>query len=278
MTNPELNLKIILDLIPNKMHIKIHGCFRLTVLPDWKREPQNNNDQHILFVKSGNGKYFFKDDEEILEKGKLIYVSSSCPHTVWHDNENPPVITGLRFGYYDNFNNQLITLPCSPLHISINVDDVEFYDRLCSNINNNYYFIDNHTSQILCSSLITQLLSQISSNHDTDCKKINIHDSRVERVQRFMMDDFASNYSIEELAEKVSMSSRYLRSRFKQKYGITPKQYYLKIRMNHAKFILETSDLSIKKIAVSLGYSDQFVFSRQFKDFYGISPSSIREK
>ncbi len=92
-----------------------------------------------------------------------------------------------------------------------------------------------------------------------------------------MMDDIASNTSIEELANRVNMSSRYLRYCFKRKYGISPKQYQLKIRMNHAKFLLETSDLPIIKIAPLLGYSDQFVFSRQFKSLYGFSPSNLRK-
>jgi len=136
-------------MIPQQMHIKIHNCFRVTVSPNWKQGLRNNINQHILFVKSGSGKYIFEDGEEILEKGKIIYVSSYCPHDTWHDVRNPLVITGLRFGFYDNITNKVLKLPCDPFYISFNTDDIEFYDKLCSNINNSYYFIDNYSSQLL---------------------------------------------------------------------------------------------------------------------------------
>lgn len=256
-SKPSQNIK---SIIQRHVYKKNPWLFSSNRGLNWKHAEQNNQDQHILFVKSGKGKYFFKDHEEILERGKIVYISNGLPHHAWHDEQNPLVITGLRFNFCSTSDEQIYPIPCAPFFISTQIQDVVFYDELVAKINTYYYSIHQQVSQLLCSSMITHLLSDICYRHET-LTHITVQDSRIERVQRYMMDDLSSTTSIESLAERVKMSPRHLRTCFKRKYGLTPKQYQLKIRMNHAKFfLLETSDISIGKIALSLGYSDQFVF------------------
>jgi Helix-turn-helix domain/AraC-like ligand binding domain len=64
-----------------------------------------------------------------------------------------------------------------------------------------------------------------------------------------------------------------LRHRFQKSFGVSPRGLLVRLRMDRAKELLRTSNLSIKEIAQELGYSQQHEFTRAFGRFAGISPS-----
>ncbi len=66
------------------------------------------------------------------------------------------------------------------------------------------------------------------------------------------------------------------RKAFKQRIGISPGQYRIRRRMDHACELLQHSDLSIAAIAYELGYPTPYEFSAQFKTQMGITPSHYR--
>lgn len=98
------------------------------------------------------------------------------------------------------------------------------------------------------------------------------------KILQSMKDRVAENISVKQLAEESHMSERSFRSMFLKYTGITPKQYLIKVKMQNAAQILQTSDFSINKVSEKLGYSSPFQFSRDFKKFYGVSPNSFRKK
>ena len=67
-----------------------------------------------------------------------------------------------------------------------------------------------------------------------------------------------------------------LRHRFRKRYGISPQGMLIRLRMNRAKELLRTSNLSIKEIADELGYSRQHDLTRAFCKYTGTSPSDWR--
>jgi hypothetical protein len=64
-----------------------------------------------------------------------------------------------------------------------------------------------------------------------------------------------------------------LRHRFQKSFGVSPRGLLVRLRMDRAKELLRTSNLSIKEIAQELGYSQQHEFTRAFGRFAGVSPS-----
>jgi hypothetical protein len=64
-----------------------------------------------------------------------------------------------------------------------------------------------------------------------------------------------------------------LRHRFQKCFGVSPRGLLVRLRMDRAKELLRTSNLSIKEIAQELGYSQQHEFTRAFSRFAGKSPS-----
>jgi Helix-turn-helix domain/Cupin domain len=64
-----------------------------------------------------------------------------------------------------------------------------------------------------------------------------------------------------------------LRHRFRKIFGISPQGMLLRLRMDRAKELLRTSNLSVKEIAQELGYSRQHDLTRAFHKYTGTSPS-----
>jgi AraC-like DNA-binding protein len=93
---------------------------------------------------------------------------------------------------------------------------------------------------------------------------------------RYINSNYTSSIRIPELAAMEHLSvSRYI-FLFKERFGIPPKQYILKLRMSLARELLFSTDLSIKQIGIMCGYEDSHFFSKCFKSFFGAGPTQYR--
>lgn len=101
----------------------------------------------------------------------------------------------------------------------------------------------------------------------------------VERVKEFLDIHFAEEISYKEFNRIFGYSEKYITAVFKEKLGITPSRYVLEKKMELATKLL-TSDcgLLLREVAQRVGYSDQLYFSKVFKNYTGMSPSSYMKK
>ncbi len=81
---------------------------------------------------------------------------------------------------------------------------------------------------------------------------------------------------IGELAQLVQLSRSRLCFLLKAELGLSPRQYLKALRMERASELLEATFLSIKEVAGKVGYNDSSRFMRDFKKFYGMTPSQFR--
>lgn len=100
----------------------------------------------------------------------------------------------------------------------------------------------------------------------------------IEETKIYMDTHFNEKIKIETLAQQAELSPKYYSEMFKKQYGITVSDYITRLRVNKAKQLLLMTKDSIRIIASSVGYADEFYLSRKFKQAVGISPSAYREK
>jgi len=100
----------------------------------------------------------------------------------------------------------------------------------------------------------------------------------IEETKRYMEAHFHERLKIDMLAQQAELSPKYYSEMFKKQYGITISDYITRLRVNKAKQLLLMTKDSIRSIASSVGYADEFYISRKFKQAVGISPSAYREK
>lgn len=98
---------------------------------------------------------------------------------------------------------------------------------------------------------------------------------QVEKAIRWLTLQYYQPISIEQLAQSLGYHRTHLSKMFKQHTGMSPMQYLLKIRMDRAKLLL-LEPLTIEQVASSVGFSDALYFSKQFKKWFGTTPSEYR--
>ena len=81
-----------------------------------------------------------------------------------------------------------------------------------------------------------------------------------------------------ELAAVVGLSPDYFRRRFRQTFGLAPRTWLVRRRVQQAMLRLDESDATISEVAAALGYPDVFLFSRQFKVVTGVAPTAWRSR
>jgi transcriptional regulator GlxA family with amidase domain len=79
------------------------------------------------------------------------------------------------------------------------------------------------------------------------------------------------------MARIAAVTPRHLDRLFTAHLGMTFLEQYRRIRLQHARRLLEQSPLSISEIAIATGFSGAAHFSRLFRGLYGASPSSVRK-
>ena len=82
--------------------------------------------------------------------------------------------------------------------------------------------------------------------------------------------------SVDELSYLVNMSPSAFHRAFNEVTASSPIQYIKKIRLNRARELMVDEKLRVSEAAVQVGYESSTQFSREFKRYYGSSPSSIR--
>lgn len=95
-------------------------------------------------------------------------------------------------------------------------------------------------------------------------------------IERYVDTHIADRPRVVELAALANLSEDYFVRRFRQTYGMPPKSWLVRRRVNHAALRLDESDDSITLVARRFGYPDGFLFSRQFKSVLGVSPRAWR--
>lgn len=105
----------------------------------------------------------------------------------------------------------------------------------------------------------------------------NTHpDEDILQLQLWLKGNVDKNTSLNDMAEYCRMSTRNLSRRFKQATGKTPQQYLLAARLNIARDLLQSSNLSIGDIADKTGFNDASHFSQRFQTFFSSTPSEFR--
>ncbi len=96
---------------------------------------------------------------------------------------------------------------------------------------------------------------------------------RIFAGREFMDILFLQNPDVKSVARESNMSEFHFYRCFKQVFGISPYQYMLAKRLEHAKQLLNKKELLVTEIALACKFRDVFSFSKAFKKKYGFSPS-----
>ena len=90
--------------------------------------------------------------------------------------------------------------------------------------------------------------------------------------------DYASNLHLEGVARDLAASRRQLQRAFAEAGDTSFRDELAKVRMHHARELLASNELSVRQVAVAVGYPQPAQFAKSFRRHHGYPPSAYRRQ
>ena len=104
------------------------------------------------------------------------------------------------------------------------------------------------------------------------------NDERMKRVLEYIHANISYQLNVEELSDLAHVTKPYFIKLFKHEFGISPIQYINGKKVERAQLLLFTTNMTIKEVAYTLGFSDHNYFIRLFRKMIGTTPQEYRKK
>ena len=143
--------------------------------------------------------------------------------------------------------------------------------KLCFSDLINYYEKDGNSFAALCK--MFEIFSHIIPNRVLKTEQSNILNKSIEYIEKNYMNDI----SVEDIAANFNISRCQLYRIFSSFVNMSPSNYIISYRINHAAELLRTTDLPISDIARLSGFNDSANFYQQFKKIYHRGPKEFRK-
>jgi two-component system, response regulator YesN len=102
-------------------------------------------------------------------------------------------------------------------------------------------------------------------------------DTAVDRATRYVREKHRRpDLNLEEVANNVHLSPSHLARLFKAKMGVSYVKYLTSVRMEDAKRLLRTTEMTVGAVATAVGYEDSPYFHRVFRRETGMTPANYR--
>lgn len=258
-------------------YIAINSCGRqqLFRIDTGSCRPNGRVDYHILYIAEGKCYVQVGDETKEAEAGSLIVFLPRQPQDYKFYKKDRAV------SYYIHFSGTA----CHRLLKELGLDQstVSFIgkshslevilDNLVSEYRQKYKYHNYRMNGLLLDALAVMGRNKSNMTYgDTEAGR------KFGEVCKYIADNYAENISVKALADMCNLSESRFSHRFTELIGVSPKRYLLEYRMESARELLTSSDLSIREISEEVGISDQNYFSRSFKKYCGLSPNEYRRK
>ncbi len=249
----------------DNLHIDIYDMEKVSLDKDWRADGICSPYTRIYMITGGSGTLTFADRSIALLPNNIYIVPA-----------------GLSFAYRCDTHLEKIYLHISMTlpgthDIFTGIGDVivmEHKDDIISS------FAENLKSDtVIKTARIKSLLYTIVSDALQKEKDfaINNYSPVVLNTIKYINNNLSYDLSAKSVADALFISIYQLRKIFKSEIGVPIGQYISERIMHEAEMQVRFTDRSIKEISDSLGFCDQFYFSRCFVAKYGTSPQKYRK-
>ncbi|SFT23737.1 AraC family transcriptional regulator [Paenibacillus sp. BC26] len=231
----------------------------------------------MSYLKSGSAKLRIDGEEMALEPGTVTLIPPNVMHDHYKDTADQTEFLWWHFTFEIEGVMDVMKMFRIPFVFQLQ-DHAYFEDVFMA-------FMDSADARIpsLPRSILTRakslellyiILNSALSQQDAQ-KDVAKSDGFLAMLTRVVQSPEAP-MTLQQMADELHMHPTYVSNRFKELFGKSPLQVQREMRIQKAKTLLETSDLSVTEISQRLGYSELQNFTRLFKSYVGISPTQFR--
>ena len=246
-----------------------------------------HDELEIIYVKSGFLTVSISGENYIGTPGDAFVVSPGNLHFMGSQTGTVDYFTFLfplkyiAFRSDDMLDDKLIE-PLNSGHLMISPEIKDTVKEQCEQLARVYAAeIDKSESKI--TSQIRKKIILLQFIHELWKKGFIVENDTTGRntVEKEMVSYIQQNYMgkilLREFGEQFHLSEKYISRYFKEHFHITLSQYVTYLRLEHAKQMLQETDISVTEVAMQSGYQNISYFIRSFKKTYGVSPLKYRK-
>lgn len=254
------------------IHIKLEEVDSRLLGNKWQDSDYSDNVSRIYWIDKGRGAIRHHGCTFVLQPGRLYLIpartlfSYSCDKSLYqhwiHFTATWP--GGLPF--FDLLDMKYEVKPENRQQVQFIIERLEKLIRK-----------NGPAAELEQTGIILQLISSFLTNGDNENfarqRKAYL---RFQKILEYIDQHLSEPLSISDLAKMAHLERTYFSRTFNKCLHVEPAKYIMRRKIDQAKQILWTTEEPLRQIAISLGFSDEFHFSRSFKRVSGLSPSEFR--
>ena len=109
-------------------------------------------------------------------------------------------------------------------------------------------------------------------------ESLRTQDPLIQTLERFLLANLSRQISTSEMARATATSPRTLSRRLAELLAMSPQRFVQRLRVNHAVYLLQTTQTPVEEIAAGVGYADAAAFRRIFQRETGQTPREARAR
>lgn len=231
-------------------------------------ERDSYNNYLIMLIRKGSMTVRYKNQEFQATKDTLVFLNCHQPH-MYRANENLIFewfhFSGIASQHYFDLLFEKSGCTFSIQNNFLIPECMGQILRMAEKGNMNEHFISMNINKIMYE------LNEISNETK------NIQDKIITQAIAYIESHFNHEINLKELAYYVNLSPFHFSRVFKKYTGYSPYEYIINFRINYAKKLLQSTNLSIKEISVACGFNSDTHFMTTFKKHTNLTPKQFRE-
>lgn len=244
----------------------------------------------ITLIEKGTGLFYGGTNAVQFEEGDLYLIGEDVPHLIKSSEKyygkDTPGIKGLSiFFSYNSFGNSFFEVP-ELMEIRNLLLDAKRVIKVNGNLQSYLIQLMQEIRSAKNELRVIQLLKILSQLNIENYEFLNetgvsptLNEKGFERLNKvinYTFSNYASNITVDNVAEKASLSKSQFSRYFKERTGKTYIQFLNEVRIENACALLMKEDINIENIGYDVGFQNLSNFNRQFKNVKSRTPSQFR--
>lgn len=266
------------DPITEVLHITKIGYYP-NARGHFRERPETIGEYILIYCIEGNGFLQVKDSDFVLNENQLVILPANIPHSYMADEVNPWTI------YWIHFKGHLAYHFVKGLNVPTDIkstDNSRFNERIAlfeeifTNIQNGYSMQNMQYATTLFYHFLGTIryIDQFLNTRGNEPDKGDLIGAAI----NYMKNNIEKKLSISTVANFIGYSTSHFSRLFSQTVGLTPNEYFNKIKIQKACVLLKTTNMKINQICYKVGIHDSYYFSRLFKKIMNTSPKEYRKQ
>ena len=226
----------------------------------------------FFWVLEGECFLLIEDQAAIIRPGQLAYLPKGKKRTYTHASEKF-VMYEMAFAVDVDGKNLMELLGLDRGNYVVDIADLSGMNALFENSQHVEMYKNPIYDVAWCADIINIVKIYAQARAALETKESRFF----EPVLQVMADSVDRSITTEELSAIIYMQPTYFIRKFKKTFGISPQNYFRRLKMFRAMNLLVSTELSVEEIARRTGMEDASYFSRFFKKNCGATPLEYRK-